>query len=96
MVSVTRFHAGDAYNVIAETAEVAGTVRTLKPEIRDLVEARMREIVAGLAAAYGARIELDYDRNYPVTSNHKRQVEFAATIAAEIVGEAVSTPTFHR
>jgi hippurate hydrolase len=88
VVSVTRFHAGDAYNVIAETGEVAGTVRTLKAGIRDLVEARMREIVAGLAAAYGAKIELDYDRNYPVTSNHKRQVEFAATIAAEIVGEA--------
>ncbi len=88
VVSVTRFHAGDAYNVIAETGEVAGTVRTLKPGIRDLIEARMREIVAGLAAAYGAKIDLRYDRNYPVTSNHKRQVEFAATIAAEIVGEA--------
>ena len=88
VVSVTRFHAGDAYNVIAETGEVAGTVRTLKAGIRDLVEARMREIVTGLAAAYGAKIDLDYDRNYPVTSNHKRQVEFAATIAAEIVGEA--------
>ena len=47
VVSVTTFHAGEAYNVIAETAEVAGTVRTLKPEMRDLVEARMREIVDG-------------------------------------------------
>ena len=87
VVSVTRFHAGDAYNVIAEVGEVAGTVRTLKAGIRDLVEARMREIVAGIAAAYGAKIDLHYDRNYPVTSNHKRQVEFAATVAAEIVGE---------
>ena len=52
---VTQFHAGEAYNIIAETAEVAGTVRTLKPEIRDLAERRMREIVAGIAAAHGAR-----------------------------------------
>jgi len=88
VVSVTRFHAGDAYNVIAETAEVAGTVRTLKPEIRDLIERRMGEIVAGLAAAHGARIDLDYNRNYPVTRNHAREVAFAATVAAEIVGES--------
>jgi hippurate hydrolase len=88
VVSVTRFHAGDAYNVIAETAEVAGTVRSLKPETRDLLESRMKEIVAGLAAAYGATIDLHYNRNYPVTRNHKREVEFAATVAAEIVGEA--------
>ena len=75
-------------NVIAETGEVAGTVRTLIPAIRDLIETRMREIVAGLAAAYGARIDLDYDRNYRVNSNHKRQVDFAGEIATEIVGDA--------
>ena len=45
VVSVTKFHAGDAYNVIAETAEIAGTVRTLKPEIRDLIEGRLRAVV---------------------------------------------------
>jgi hippurate hydrolase len=88
VVSVTRFHAGEAYNIIAESAEVAGTVRTLKPEIRDLCEARMRAILDGLAAAYGARIDLDYDRNYPITRNHPRQTAFAATVACEIVGPA--------
>jgi hippurate hydrolase len=88
VLSVTRFHAGEATNVIAETAEVAGTVRTLKPEIRDLVEKRMGEIVAGLAAAHGTKIDLEYNRNYPVTRNHPGQVEFAATVAAEIVGES--------
>ena len=93
VLSVTRFHAGEATNVIAETAEVAGTVRTLKPEIRDLVEKRMGEIVAGLAAAHGAKIDLEYNRNYPVTRNHPGQVEFAATVAAEIVGRE---PRRHR
>ena len=88
VVSVTRFHAGDAYNVIAEVAEIGGTVRSLTPEIRDLVERRMGEIAAGLAAAHGTRIDLDYKRNYPVTRNHKPQVEFAATVATEIVGES--------
>ena len=46
VVSVTKFHAGDAYNIIAETAQLAGTVRTLTPETRDLIEARLRAIIA--------------------------------------------------
>lgn len=87
VVSVTRFHAGEATNVIAETAEVAGTVRTLEPGIRDLVERRMGEIAAGLASAHGAKIELRYNRNYPVTRNHAPQVAFAAEVASEIVGD---------
>jgi len=88
VVSVTRFHAGEATNVIADTAEIAGTARTLKPAIRDLVERRMGEIVAGIAAAHGAEIALTYRRNYPVTRNHDAQVDFAAAVAAEIVGES--------
>jgi hippurate hydrolase len=87
VVSVTRFHAGEATNVIADRAEIAGTARTLKPEIRDLVERRMGEIVAGLAAAHGTEIELNYRRNYPVTRNHPEAVDFAAEVAREIVGE---------
>ena len=85
VVSVTKFHAGDAYNVIAPTAEIAGTVRTLTDANRDLAEKRLREIVAGIAAAHGANAIVDYDRNYPVTRNHARQTEFAARVAAEVV-----------
>jgi amidohydrolase len=88
VVSITKFHAGDAYNVIAETAQLAGTVRTLKPEMRDLIEGRMRALVAGVAAAHGAAIALDYVRNYPVTRNHPAETAFAASVAAAIVGEA--------
>jgi amidohydrolase len=88
VVSVTKFHAGDAYNIIAQTAEVAGTVRTLKPEVRDLIEARIGAIVAGIAEAHGATIVLDYDRNYPITRNHRGATAFAAAVAGEVVGEA--------
>ena len=67
--------------------EIAGTVRTLKPEIRDLVEARMRALVAGIAAAHGARIDLAYNRNYPVTRNHPApRPRLPPTVAGEIVG----------
>ena len=87
VVSVTKFHAGEAYNIIAEAAEVAGTVRTLKPEVRDLVEGRIATIVATIAAAHGATATLHYDRNYPVTRNHPAETAFAASIAAGVVGD---------
>jgi hippurate hydrolase len=87
VVSVTKFHAGEAYNIIAETAEVAGTVRTLKPGVRDLVEGRIATIVATIAAAHGATATLHYDRNYPVTRNHPAETAFAASIAAGVVGD---------
>ncbi len=92
VVSVTKFHAGDAYNVIPETAEIAGTVRTLKKEMAAKAEERMRAICAGLAAAYGATIELDYDANYPVTFNHAEETVFAGDVAVAIAGE----PKVHR
>ena len=75
VVSVTKFHAGEAYNIIPSTARVAGTVRTLRAEDRDLAERRIRAIV-------------DYDRNYPVTRNHPLQTDFAAGVAREIAGAA--------
>jgi hippurate hydrolase len=94
VVSVTRFHAGDAYNVIAPTAEIGGTVRTLKGEIRDLVEKRIKAIAEGVAAAHGATVDLHYDRNYPVTRNDAEKAGFAAAVAGEVVGDArVNTDT---
>jgi hippurate hydrolase len=86
VVSLTTFHAGQAHNIIAGTATLGGTVRTLKPEIRDLVEMRMVDLVGGLAAAHGAIISLDYKRSYPVTCNHAYETGIAAAAAAEIVG----------
>lgn len=86
VVSVTKFNAGEAHNIIPETARLGGTVRTLTGEMRDLAEKRIREIAAGIGAVYGASIEVDYDRNYPVTVNHADNAVFAGDIAAEIVG----------
>ena len=86
VVSVTKFHAGEAYNIIAQTAQLAGTVRTLKAEMRDHVEARFRAIIDNLGPAFGAKISLRYKRNYPVTRNHPEQTAFAARAAGDIVG----------
>ncbi len=87
VVSVTKFHAGDAYNVIPETAEIAGTVRTLKKEIARKSEERIRAICDGIATAFGATITVDYDANYPVTFNNPEETVFASDVAASVAGE---------
>ncbi|ESY16926.1 M20 aminoacylase family protein [Mesorhizobium sp. LNJC394B00] len=87
VVSVTKFHAGDAYNVIPETAEIAGTVRTLKKEIAKKSEERIRTICEGIATAFGATITVDYDANYPVTFNHPEETVFAGDVAAHVAGD---------
>jgi amidohydrolase len=87
VISMCEFHAGNARNVIPQTAELRGTVRTLTEEVRDLVEKRVREVVAGVAQMTGAKIDLVYERGYPVTVNHPAQTEVATRIAREVGGE---------
>jgi amidohydrolase len=87
VISMCEFHAGDARNVIPQTAVLRGTVRTLTPGVRALIEKRVREVVAGVAQMTGARIELDYVRGYPVTVNHASQTELATEVAKEIAGD---------
>lgn len=87
VVSITQFHAGDAYNVIPPSAVIRGTVRTYTTAMMDLAEKRMGEIANGIATAHGARAELDFRRGYPATVNWEKETDIAANIAAEIVGE---------
>lgn len=88
VLSVTQLHAGDAFNVIPEVAHLAGTVRTLKADTRDLMERRMAEVVELAARALGATAKLEYKRNYPSLVNHEKQTRFAAGIARDVSGEA--------
>jgi hippurate hydrolase len=88
VVSVTKFNAGFAHNVIPNEASLAGTVRTLHPEVRDLAEQRLRKIVTGVAAAHEAEADISYHRNYPVTFNHAGETEHAAAAARLIAGDA--------
>ena len=87
VVSITMVQAGFTDNVIPQTALLVGTARTLRPETRDLVERRLREIVEGTAALHGAQAKLTYRRDYPVVVNHAQETSFAAKVAAEIVGQ---------
>ncbi len=86
VVSVTKFNAGFASNIIPDTATFGGTVRTLKPEMRDHAEKRLREISSGIAAAHQAEAEVRYVRNYPVTVNHAAETGHAIDAAVAIAG----------
>ncbi len=86
VVSITMIAAGHTDNVIPQTATLLGTTRTLEPAVRDLVEHRLHEIVAGTAAAYGVKATLNYRRDYPTVVNHADNTAFAARVAAEIAG----------
>nr|WP_314089435.1 M20 aminoacylase family protein [uncultured Shinella sp.] len=95
VVSVTKFNAGFAHNVIPETAQLAGTVRTLNPDMREEAEARIRQICGGLAAAHGAEITVTYHRNYPVTVNHADETGHAVSVAQDIAGIASVDPSLN-
>jgi len=86
VVSVTQFHAGDAFNVIPEDAILRGTARAFAPGVRDALEAGIRRVSAGVAAAYGVKIEANYMRGYPPTVNWPRETEIAATVLEALVG----------
>ncbi len=86
VISVTMIHAGEATNVIPDSCELQGTVRTFTTEVLDLIENRMRETANSLSAAYGMACEFEFERNYPPTINHAKEAEFARQVMLDIVG----------
>lgn len=87
VVSITRIHGGDAYNVIPQTATIAGTVRTMKRETMTMVETGMRRIAEGVAAGFGASASVDFRLIFAPLVNDPAQVEAIIETAAELVGE---------
>jgi hippurate hydrolase len=87
VISICEFHAGNARNVIPQTAELKGTVRALTAEVRALMEKRLREVVEGVARMTGAKIDLNLERGYPVVVNHAAQTDIAVEVARKVAGE---------
>jgi hippurate hydrolase len=87
VVSVTKFHAGDAYNVIPETARLGGTVRTMKRETMETIEKAMGRVVKGVAEGHGAVGDLDFRFIFAPLVNDLQAAGEIADTAAEMVGE---------
>jgi hippurate hydrolase len=86
VLTLTQFHAGEADNVIPQTAELRGTVRSLNPAVQDRVEALLKSVAAATAEAHGAVAEVHYTRMYPPTINHEAEAERAALALARVIG----------
>lgn len=86
VLSVTQLHSGSAYNIVPDTAELAGTIRYFKDEVRELAETRMREICEGFAKAYGVEIHVDLRNVFDVLVNDADLSDAYMEAAAEIVG----------
>ena len=86
VISVTMIHTGEATNVVPDSCEIQGTVRTFTLEVLDLIERRMREITEHTCAAFDTHCEFSFTRNYPPTINHEAETTFARHVMAEVVG----------
>jgi hippurate hydrolase len=87
VVTVARIQAGTTSNVIPETAELLGTVRTVSEKARDAVLTDIEQVARGLASAHGATAEISIVRGYPVTVNDIDAARFALDTAAALLGE---------
>ena len=86
VLSVTEFHAGSAYNIVPDTARLAGTIRYFSDEVRDLAGTRMQEICDGIALSYGVEVNLDLRNVFDVLINDAELSDAYLEAAADIVG----------
>jgi len=86
VLSVTQFHAGDAYNVIPNEVSISGCTRCFSPKVQAKLEAQMKQVATEICRAYGASCEFKYERRYPPTVNSEVEAHLAGSVAAELVG----------
>ncbi len=92
VVSVTRFQAGFADNILPEQAVLGGTVRSFRPELQDALEEGMRRVCNGIETTHRVRVELHYARGYPPTINAAEPSFICREVARQVVsGEQVFT-----
>ncbi|MDT8990491.1 M20 aminoacylase family protein [Curvibacter sp. APW13] len=89
VISLCAVQAGDlsAMSVVPNSARIVGTVRTFKTAVQDLVERRLQELCVAVAQAFGATVQVTFERMYPATVNTPGEAQFAGDVAASIVGE---------
>ncbi|TXI72364.1 MAG: amidohydrolase [Dechloromonas sp.] len=86
VVSVTQFHAGEAWNIIPEEVVLRGTIRSFKPEVQENIERAIERLCSGIASANGAQIGVRFDHRYPPTVNSENEANFCRKVAASVLG----------
>lgn len=92
VISATMVHTGEATNVVPDSCELQGTVRTFSIEVLDMIERRMQQVAEHTCAAHDATCEFEFVRNYPPVVNSPAEAEFARKVMQGIVGEANVVP----
>jgi len=87
VVTVGIIRGGERFNIIPEEVHLEGTVRTYDPEVQDMVEKRMNEILKGITLAYGGSFELNYDRGTPATINNPELCKQMIPTLERVVGK---------
>jgi len=87
IITVGSIHSGIASNVIPASADMSLSVRALTPEVRQLLERRITDLVHGQAASFGAQAQIDYQHCHPVLINHPQETALARDVAREWLGE---------
>lgn len=89
VISITRFQAGNTWNVIPERAELEGTVRTFQDDIRQIIPKLMKRNVEGIASAFGAKIDFRWYSYLPIVNNSEKFIKVATEAATELGYNAV-------
>ena len=91
VITVASFNSGHANNVIPKSASLSGTIRYYNDKIGVLAKKRFFEVVNSTCDAFGAKVDINFQKGYPATINHKKQSEFAYDSAKKIVGNKASS-----
>ena len=91
VITVASFNSGHANNVIPKRASLSGTIRYYNDEIGVLAKKRFFEVINSTCSAFGAKVEINFQKGYPPTINHKEQSEFAYYSAKKIIGNKASS-----
>ncbi|MFB4165768.1 M20 family metallopeptidase [Alteribacillus sp. JSM 102045] len=86
VITFGKFESGSAFNIIANKAVLEGTARSFTPEVRDIIQTNMEELVDGLRKIYGTDIKVDYKRGYPAVVNHEKEVDVLLDAASKVFG----------
>ena len=93
VLSVTKFNSGTAYNVVPDVATIAGTIRYFHDDVIEMAEARIKELCAGLSAAYGVEITVDIRNVFDVLMNDADLSEAYIAAARDVVGDDMASIT---
>lgn len=87
VLTVGAFHAGTRHNIIPDEVEFLATVRSFRPEVREVLAQGAPRVCEGIAAAHGLEVDVEYAAEYPVTVNSADQAAYAGEVAADLFGE---------